>query len=153
MGGDPKKERYPLEAVLSLRRLERDERVQDLGAALERDARCRRGLEEARLVERRARNVLDDAIRERRRRERRGMRAADLQAHVRRQEALEKTLARRIQALDEARDASRRASRELEEARERLALARSEMRAIEKHRNDWQEERRREEERRSEEDP
>jgi hypothetical protein len=147
------KERYPLEAVLSLRKLERDERVQDLGAARELDARRRRELEEARLAERRARDGLEDATRQRRAREREGMRAADLQAHVRRQEALEKVLERRIHAVGKARDASRRASRELEGARERLALARSEMRAVEKHRQAWSAERRREQERRSEEDP
>jgi hypothetical protein len=147
------KDGYPLEAVLSLRRLERDERVQDLQTAQAKARDCRRELDEARKEERRGRAVLDDAIHERRLRERGGMRAADIQALMLRQDALEKELEHAVQALAAARDASSSASRALEGARERLADAQAGMKSVKKHRDAWLEETRREEERRREEDP
>ncbi|MBW2263030.1 MAG: hypothetical protein JRG91_13715 [Deltaproteobacteria bacterium] len=147
------KDGYPLEAVLSLRRLERDERLQDLQSAQVKAGDCRRDLDEARMEEHRARGEVEDARRKKRLRERRGVRAADIQALVRRLEALEKKLDEAIMRLDSARDAAGKAARALEGARTRLAHAQAELRAVERHRDVWVEEARRDEERRAEEDP
>ena len=152
-GGDFLKDGYPLEAVLSLRRLERDERLQDLQSAQAKARDCRRDLDEARMEEHRARSEVEDARRNRRLHERRGVRAADLQARMRRVEALENELDDAVLRLDAARDAAGKAARAVEDARRRLAHAQADLRTVERHRDAWLEEARRDKERRAEEDP
>jgi chromosome segregation ATPase len=139
--------------VLSLRRLERDERAQDLQSARTKVRDCRRELDEARMSEDRIRGQLEDARREKRLHERTGSRAADIQARMRHLEVLEGQLGEAGRRIEAARDASGRAARALEGARERLALAQAELRAVERHRDAWLDETRREKERRAEEDP
>lgn len=144
---------YPLGAVLKLRRLEKDQRVQDLLSARARARDSTALLEQARDEERVARGRLDEARHAERGCARGGARADELLAHARRLEALGHELEQAALATAEARDVARGAARAVEGARARLARARADLEAVERHMRSWEEERRRRAELGAEEDP
>ncbi len=144
---------YKLDPVLRLREASRIESTRSLRDAISALSAREQGLARAEAEVARLEAALAGARDRRIERARAGARAGDVQAGVARETAIRMEIAAATTRRDEALLALDQARLAVESAREVLARASADARAIERHRESWLERRGREIEKRKEEDP
>ena len=151
--GKRARDRYSLEPVLRLRRAERDARAREVAGALATVREREGDLEAALDAQREAHDRVDETRRTMAESARAGGRGRDLDLHARRIAFLESRAAAARSEVSSTRAVLDDARGELENRRDALARAISELKVVANHRERWELERARERERRQEEDP